>query len=136
MRFLIIFIGLSTSAMLFALYWLLLKMGFEETLVRTFIFASFGTYTLFLTFSLRSLEKGIFQYPFFSNRYLIGGVGIGIVLMAIAIYVPFLQAIFGTVYLPLIWVLGVVAIGILNIAAVEFGKWLFRNRGEIKAMGL
>ncbi|MBI2062560.1 MAG: HAD-IC family P-type ATPase, partial [Candidatus Yanofskybacteria bacterium] len=71
MRFLILFIGLSTSAFLFVLYWLLLRAGFPEDLVRTFIFASFGSYTLFLAFSLRSLEKSIFKYPVFSNRYLV-----------------------------------------------------------------
>jgi len=130
MKFLILFIGLSTSVLLFILYWLLLRVGFPEEIVRTFIFASFGSYTLFLTFSVRSLEKSIFEYPLFSNRYLIMGVGIGIILMAAAIYVPFLQSLFGTVALPPYWLLGVVLIGILNIAAVEFGKWIFRRRSQ------
>jgi len=130
MKFLVIFIGLSVSTLLFALYWLLLRAGFPEDLVQTFIFASFGTYTLFLTFSVRSLEKSIFEYPLFSNRYLVGGVGIGMVLMAGAIYAPFLQSLFGTVSLPLVWVLGVALIGILSITAVEFGKWLFRRRRQ------
>lgn len=128
MKFLIVFIGLSTSALLFILYWLLLRVGFPEEIVRTFIFASFGSYTLFLTFSVRSLEKSIFEYPLFSNRYLVMGISIGVVMMAAAIYVPFLQSLFGTVPLPFWWVLGVVLIGILNIAAVEFGKWIFRRK--------
>ena len=127
MRFLILFIGFSTSALLFVLYWVLLRTGFPEDIVRTFIFASFGSYTLFLAFSLRSLEKSIFKYPVFSNRYLVAGVGIGIFLMAIAIYVPFMQSLFKTVSLPLPWLLGVALIGLLNILAVEFGKWIFRK---------
>ena len=128
MKFLILFIGLSTSALLFVLYWLLLRVGFPEEIVRTFIFASFGSYTLFLTLSIRSLEKSIFEYPLLSNRYLVMGIGIGIIMMGAAIYVPFLQSLFGTVSLPFYWVIGVVLIGILNIAAIEVGKMIFRRR--------
>ena len=127
MRFLILFIGFSTSALLFVLYWLLLRTGFPEDIVRTFIFASFGSYTLFLVFSVRSLEKSIFEYPFFSNRYLVAGVGVGIFFRVIAIYVPFMQSLLKTVSLPTPWLLGVALIGLLNILAVEFGKWIFRK---------
>jgi Ca2+-transporting ATPase len=128
MKFLILFIGLFTSALLFILYWSLLRAGFPEELVRTFIFASFGSYTLFLAFSVRNLEKNIFAYPTFSNRFLVAGTGIGIVLMGAAIYTPFLQTLLDTVSLPLPWLLGVVAVGVVNITAVECGKWLFRRR--------
>ncbi|MSU74229.1 HAD family hydrolase [Candidatus Kaiserbacteria bacterium] len=126
MKFLILFIGLSTSVFLFVLYWVLLRAGFPEDIVRTFIFASFGSYTLFLAFSVRSLERSIFSLPFFSNLYLIMGVAVGIFLMGAAIYVPFLQTTLDTVSLPFLWLLGVVGVGVINIAAVEFGKWLFR----------
>jgi len=129
MKFLVIFVGTSTSLFLLALYWGLLRAGFSEDLVKTFIFASFGSYSLILTFSLRSLEKSIFTYNPFSNRYLVAGVGVGIILMAAAIYVPFLQTLFGTVSLPFVWVLGVFSIGAVNIAVVEVGKLIFRSRG-------
>ena len=128
MRFLILFIGFSTSAFLFGLYWLLLHLGFQTALVQTFIFASFGSYTLFLAFALRNLDKSILKYNFFSNSYLIGGVSIGILLMLTAIYLPLLQGVLGTVALPLSWLLGVVLVGLLNITAVELGKALFRRR--------
>ena len=132
MRFLILFIGLSTSAFLFVIYWFLLRAGFAEDIVRTFIFASFGSYTLFLAFSIRSLDKSIFKFPVFSNRYLVAGVGIGIILMAIAIYVPFMQSLLKTTPLPPYWLLGVVLIGLINILAVEFGKWTFRRKRSME----
>ena len=128
MKFLIVFIGLSTSSLLFVLYWLLLRAGFSQDMVRTFIFASFGTYTLFSTFSIRSLRKSIFSYRIFANRYLVAGVSIGVVLMGAAIYLPALQRIFDTVALPPLWLGGVVLIGLLNILATEFGKWIFRRK--------
>ena len=131
MKFLIIFIGLSTSAFLFGLYWLLLKVGFPEDIVRTFIFASFGSYSLFLAFSVRSLDISIFKYPFFSNHFLIAGVLIGFILMGAAIYVPFLQVLFSTASLPISWLLGVAGVGILNIALIEIGKWLFRRKRTV-----
>ncbi|MBI2626698.1 MAG: HAD-IC family P-type ATPase [Parcubacteria group bacterium] len=131
MRFLVLFIGLSTSALLFVLYWFLLRAGFPEDVVRTFIFASFGSYTLFLAFSLKSLEKSIFKYPIFSNRYLVGGVSIGIILMLSAIYVPFLRSLLKTTPLPFYWLLGVMLVGLINILAVEFGKWIFRRKKSI-----
>ena len=55
------------------------------------------------------------------------GVSIGVILMGAAIYIPFFQSLFDTVSLPFFWLLGVVAVCVLNIAAVEFGKWLFAN---------
>ena len=128
LRFLIFVIGASTSALLFALYLYLLSLGLPEDLIRTFIFASFASYTLFLAFSIRSLDRSIFSYNPFSNKYLTYGVGFGLFLTALAIYLPGLQEILNTVSLPPLWVLGVLCVGALNIVAVEFGKWIFRRR--------
>lgn len=126
LRFLVLVVGSITSALLFGMYVVLLKMGIDETLVRTFIFASFGVYTLFLVFSVRSLKKSILSYPLFGNKYLIGGTAIGFIMMASAIYLPIMQRIFNTVSLPLPWVLGVIAFGIVSMLGVELGKWVFR----------
>lgn len=126
MKFLIWTIGISTSIILFALYWFLLRVGYDETLVKTFIFAAFGTYTLFAALSVRSLDKSVLSYSFFSNWYLLGGISIGIVLMLIAVYMPLFQDLFGTVSLPLSWAMAVFVLGILNLLLIEVGKWIFR----------
>ena len=128
MKFFILIIGVLSSAFLFILYLILLKMGFAEELTRTFIFASFASYTLFLTFSLRSLRKSILSYNPFSNKPLTIGVSIGLLLIAAAIYFPWLQQILNTIPLPPFWLLGVIGVGLINISAVEFGKWLFRKK--------
>ena len=126
-KFLILAIGATTSALLFVIYWFMLKMNLPLDLVQTFIFATFATYTLLVSFSLRSLRKSIFKYNPFSNLYLVAGVLTGIGLTAMAVYYPFMQKILGTVSLPLGWIYGVIGIGILNILAVEFGKWIFNK---------
>ncbi|MBI4137861.1 MAG: HAD-IC family P-type ATPase [Candidatus Sungbacteria bacterium] len=128
MRFLILVIGVLTSAFLFVLYVLLRGAGFPQDLVRTFIFASFATYTLFLAPALRSLEKSIFSYNPFSNRVMLSGVIIGIALTSAVVYVPILQRLFQTVSLPPLWAFWVLGVGIVNIGAIEIGKWLFRSR--------
>ena len=130
MKFLILVIGLSTSAFLFVAYYILLKLGYDPVIVRTFTFAAFGTYTLLVAFSVRSLDQSILSYSLFSNRYLTGGIFIGFVLMAVAIYVPVLQTLFGTVSLPLNWILGVFFIGLSNIIFIEIAKKLFRKNSN------
>ena len=117
MKFLILTIGISTSALLFILYCGLLTFGF----------ATFATYTLFVSLSVRSLEKSIFSYALFSNTYLLWGIGIGLTLTALGIYLPILQSLFQTVPLPFTWVLAVFGLGILNIAIIETGKFAFRK---------
>lgn len=126
-RFLILGIGFLTSAFLFVLYFMLLRAGFDGDIVRTFIFASFASYTLFLVFSLRSLETSIMRYNPTSNPYLVAGAGIGFALTLAALYVPWLGAILGTTPLPFWWLMGVVGVGVLNIVLVELSKWLFRK---------
>jgi Ca2+-transporting ATPase len=132
MRFLILAIGIVTSAMLFVLYYVLMKKGFDETTVRTFIFAAFGTYTLLVALSVRSLDKSILSYPLFSNRYLNIGIIFGLVLMAVAIYWPPLQGVFDTVSLPIEWIGGVALVGLANIVLIEIAKWFFRSRKNNK----
>ncbi len=128
LRFLILVIGTITSVSLFALYYALVVAGFELSLVRTFIFASFGAYTLFLIFALRSLRVSILRYPLLDNRYLVFGTGIGFVMLAAAVYLPPLQRLFDTVSLPPAWLAGVVAFGLVSIGFIEFGKWVYRPR--------
>ncbi len=127
MKFMILGIGTTTSFLLFFLYWMLLKLGFQQEIVRTFIFASFATYTLVVSFSLRSLNKNLLWYNPFSNRYLVVGVLFGIGLTISAVYWSFLQSILGTVSLPLSWAIGVGFVGFFNILAVEFGKWIYNK---------
>lgn len=127
-KFLIFSLGIFTSGLLFSLYYWMIRSGCDEAVVRTFIFAAFGTYTLLISFSVRSLDRSILSYPLFSNRFLNVGVAVGLVLMALSIYHPGLQAIFKTVSLPLNWAIGVILIGLLNIFLIELAKLFFRNK--------
>lgn len=127
-KFYILVIGVFTSFLNYFFYVWFLAEGVDQDIVKTFIFLSFGTYTLFLTFSVRSLKKQIWEYNPFSNFYLLAAVLTGIILMALAVYLPFFQNIFKTVSLPWQWLAGSLGLGLFNILALESGKWFYRNK--------
>jgi Ca2+-transporting ATPase len=61
---------------------------------RTMAFVVLSVSQLFHSFNMRHPEKSIFQLGFFSNKYLVGAVLIGILLQDIVITVPFLRNVF------------------------------------------
>lgn len=128
MKVMIWVLGISTSVLLFVLYFMLLRAGYSMDLVHTFIFASFATYTLLMTFSLRSLKQSIFTYNPFGNLYLTSGVGVGILLTLSAVYIPWMQQALHTVSLPLPWLLGVGGVSLINVFGTELIKWLVRKQ--------
>lgn len=118
-------VGILSSVLLFVLYWGLLQFDLDEQVVKTFVFACFGSYILFVAFSLRSLEKSIFSYNPFSNRFLNAAVLFGLFLLGATIYVPFLQRVFNTTALDSWWLLALGAWVCFNILLVEGTKWIF-----------
>ena len=129
--FLTIAVGFAVSLLLLALYITLLNIGISVELARTILFAAFGSYTLFITFSFIDLSRPVYQYPIFQNTFLLGGIGIGLVLLLITIYTPFFQRMFETTHLPLPWALFVIAWIAMNIILVEVFKW-FANTVLVK----
>ncbi|USN88575.1 MAG: cation-transporting P-type ATPase [Candidatus Nomurabacteria bacterium] len=125
--FLTIFIGIVVSLMLFGLYLALLSLGLAVELARAIIFASFGSYTLFIAFSFRDLSRPVYQYSLTENHTLLAGVGIGALILIATFTVPLLRETFAVEPLPLIWVGFVLAWSLVNIVVVEAAKW-FANR--------
>lgn len=128
MRFLVLVIGVISSVVLLVLYASMLRLGFDEALTKTVVFFTFGTYTLFLIFAVRSLRRSVFTLNPFSNGYLLLSVVLGLALMIAAVYAPFFQKLFGTVSLPLNFLWVILAVGVLNILLIELGKWMYRDK--------
>ncbi len=127
-------IGTMSSVALLILYYLLSTVGGDTAVERTFLFTCFASYILFVAFSFRNLNKPLFSYPVFANKFLNAGIAFGLVMLLLTIYLPFFQNLFGTVPLPASWFLWVVAWIIGNIAMVEGAKWLLVH-GEHRKQG-
>jgi P-type Ca2+ transporter type 2C len=127
MRYLIGINGVLGSVLLFATYQLLIRLGFDGDLVRTFIYACLGTYSLFIVASIRNLKASILSFNPFSNLFLTTSIAGGCLLTLAGVYVPFLQKYFNTVALPASWLLGVLVFGLLNVLLIEITKFVFRR---------
>jgi magnesium-transporting ATPase (P-type) len=121
--FITIFVGIVTSAMLFALYLWLLSLDLPEGLAQSITYASFGTYVLFIAFSFIDLSRPIFSYSLLKNRLLLVGVVVGTALMILTYTVPFLRDIIGVQPIPLLWIEFIIGWIIVNMAVVEAAKW-------------
>ncbi|OGZ38593.1 MAG: hypothetical protein A3E90_01410 [Candidatus Portnoybacteria bacterium RIFCSPHIGHO2_12_FULL_40_11] len=122
---LILIVGGVTSLILFSLFLWLFKNTNDLTYIRTMLFVALGIDSLFYVFSCKSLERPIWRINPFSNKYLIASVFIGFIMMGLALYLPLFQTLLRTVSLGMKDWLILLAIGLLNIAAIEIVKWRF-----------
>jgi Ca2+-transporting ATPase len=79
--------------------------------------------------AIRSERRSLFQIGLLSNKPLLGAVILTVVLQLALIYMPFLQAIFKTVALPLPDLLLTGAVSSVIYWAVEVEKWVRRRPG-------
>ncbi len=131
MRFLIIVVGLLTDVILVGLF--VFFLGQEVTLekVRTIIFAALALGTIFYAFSMRSLRRPLWQMNPFSNTYLLWAAALGVCLTLLAVYVPPFSTLLRTVPLTGIeWII-IVGFGMVNVIAIEVGKWLYWRKKSV-----
>ena len=130
MKFLIIANGLLSSILLFATYITMLRLDVDPELAKSFIFAALGTYSLFVVLGVRSLKRSIFSYNPFANKQLTISIVVGLGLTLATLYIPMFQKYFDVIALPLPWLGGVFAFGIINLLLVELTKFVFRRENN------
>jgi Ca2+-transporting ATPase len=82
---------------------------------------------LFYLFNCRSLTRSVFEIGVFSNRWILGGVALMIVLQLLFTYAPVMNLVFATSPIGLsAWGLATLA-GVAAFAVVEVEKWLRRE---------
>lgn len=126
-KFLTITVGVLNAACLFALYWFLATLAIPGEEVRTFIFLCFASYTIFSSLSFRDLDKPIFSYNPFSNKFLDVSIVLGVLLIAAVVLVPFMREVFGTVLLAPKWYPWLGGWIIFEIVLVESMKFIYRG---------
>lgn len=115
----ILFITGLTAFLSFFFLW---KLTGDLAKARTMIFSLMAVDSLILSFSVRSLKRTIFRKDIFSNRYLVGGVIIGAVLLVGAVYLPPLQKLLVTQSLSISAWLIIFSISLVEILLIEFYK--------------
>lgn len=122
-----IILAVFSAVALFAMYVFLSQTSIDTEIARTFVFTCFASYILFVAYALRDLDRSIFEYNPFSNRFLNFAVAGGLVLLVGTVYMPGAGAIFSTVPLPLPWLFGVVVWVIVNVGLAEVVKFVHRR---------
>jgi len=132
MKVIIFIIGIITDLILLGLFLWLLNETRNIQYVQTMIFAALGVDSLLYVFSCKSLRRSIWHINPFSNLYLVGAVTFGFLMLFVALYVPVFQALLRTVPLGLGDWLILFGLGIIEIAAIELGKWHFLVKQKVK----
>jgi len=92
----ICFLSVLMSIGIFLVFnWAQARASIDEA--RTIAFCTMVTFEWFRAFNARSDEHTIFKQGFLNNRWLFMSISIALILQVAVIYVPFLQAAFGTV---------------------------------------
>ncbi|MFA5554246.1 MAG: HAD-IC family P-type ATPase [Phycisphaerae bacterium] len=128
-------IGAGLSAAIFK--WLDSRVSFQEA--STMVFCSVVIFEWFIAFNARSDEMTIFKLGLLRNKWLIGAVGIALLLQLLVIYVPFLRIPFNTDALhPYEW--GLAMLPGLILFVTEIVRKIFLphifNFGKYKPVGL
>lgn len=124
----IIIVSAFSGMVALGIFWMALREGRDVSYARTMVFTFMTMKTLLYIFSLRSLRRPLWRIRLWSNIYLLGAVGMGIILQVLAVYTPFAQRVFDTV--PLAgrdWIEILVACGII-ILMIEMVKYLSKIR--------
>ncbi len=124
--FRILFVGTLLLIGAFGLFEWALSLGKSEAAARTVAVNVFVFGELFYLFNCRSLTVSMFSIGLFSNRWLLGGVGIMIVLQLAFTYVPIMNIMFHSEPIGLIeWSL-ILGVGFMIYGIVGIEKWLRR----------
>ncbi len=116
-----VFLALAT----FGIFYIMLGVTGDVDKARTMAFAFLGLDALFSVFSLRQLGHTIFCGSPLRNPYLLGAVGVGVLLQVSAVHLPLLQEALSTVSLSLYEWLILAMVVVWRITGIELIKKIF-----------
>jgi Ca2+-transporting ATPase len=111
-----------TGMAAFLSFLILWKLTGDLHKTRTIVFALMCVDSLVFAFSVRSFKRTIFRKDIFSNRYLVGGIAIGLLSLLAAIYLPPLQKLLVTQPLDITGWLIIFSVSLAEILLIEFSK--------------
>jgi Ca2+-transporting ATPase len=129
-KFLVFAISLVVGTLALFLFWYFwMEKRVDISLARTIAFATIASVDLVYIFSYKDLSKSIIKMKnFFQNKYLFWGVAYGFILLILAIYMPFLNKILGTVPLSLSHWIPVISVALVVTIMIEIVKTISNYR--------
>ncbi len=118
----IVFVGALMLLGSFGLFELAVTAGYSVDQARTIAVNAFVAMEIGYLFNCRSLEHSMLSVGILTNRLLLLGVGIMIVLQLALTYVPFMQVAFSTAALPAEAWVPVIGVGVAVFALVGLEK--------------
>lgn len=131
---LITLVGTVTAIILIFIFLVLYSLRLPLIEIQTMMFIGVSINTIFIAFSIKSFGTPIWRMPLLSNKFLLIALAGSAVLLAAALYVPFLQALVHTVAPQPFFLVILLGFGIVNMLTIEIAKWLFFIRPEEEAM--
>jgi cation-transporting ATPase F len=125
--FRICLVGLLLCAGAFGLFELALQAGRSETAARTIASNVFVFGEIFYLFNCRSLQYSILRINQFSNKPLLFGVLVMIILQILFTYAPFMNIAFHSVPISMVDWLSIIGIGMAIFIIIELEK-IVQNR--------
>ncbi len=126
----IVLVGFLLLAGAFGIFKWELHLGSSVAAARTAAVNVFVFVEIFYLFNCRSLRHSMFRVGLFSNRWVLAGVSLMLLLQMLFTYLPAMNTAFGTQPIGLReWGL-IIAASVVVYIVIEFEKWL-RNRKNI-----
>jgi Ca2+-transporting ATPase len=104
-------------------YWSTGQPNWQTMIFTTLAFAQMGQ-----ALAVRSGQESLFKVGLFSNRLLLGMVGLTLGLQLMVIYLPWLQTFFGTTALSPLDLVISLGLSSLVFVSIELEKWFTRRR--------
>ncbi len=121
-------VGMLLCLCAFIFFDIALSNGETKEVARTIAVNIFVFGEIFYLFNCRSLRYNMFKLGLFTNMWVLGGIGIMVVLQLLYTYAPFMQVAFQSAALGLVDWVYIVGVGILIYVLVEIEKYFtFRS---------
>jgi Ca2+-transporting ATPase len=123
----IIIVGILLLAGSFGMFEWQLTQGKGVEVARTCAVNIFVFGEIFYLFNCRSLRQSMFSIGLFSNNWVLGGVGLMVLLQLLFTYLPAMNYAFGSKPIELIEWGGIIAASSVIYGVIECEKWLRRR---------
>ena len=134
MKIIIFIIGIITDLILVGLLCWLWNNNQNVEYIRTIIFACLAIDSISYVFCCKSLKRNLWHINIFDNKLLVLAWFLGLIALLLALYLPILNQLLGTIPLPLsVWPL-IISLGITNIVLIELVKYYFITKKQANSV--